>query len=149
MKDPEYNVSINVIFDGDTYRLEFITPNQSPEEREREFRQCWDRANWANIERYVSKQSVSPKALWYGNTVCFTGKMVDREGNKITRDKAQNEANQYGFICLPDVLKGCTFLVAAAPSKKTNKLQSAQIYKIPILSPKQFWQMIDETTGAE
>ena len=68
-------------------------------------------ACWNAIEHYSKEQPVNTKGSWYGNTICFTGQMYDRDGNKIVRSNVRKIANNLGFIWLENVNTGCVFLI--------------------------------------
>lgn len=99
---------------------------------------CWDA-----VEKFSDEQSVNKNGSWYGNTICFTGQMYDQNGNKLERKEARKIANSVGFVWLDNVTNGCVFLVTGEYKELTNKTKKAMEYGTSIISPQEFWKMIN------
>ncbi|AGX88426.1 BRCT domain-containing protein [Candidatus Symbiobacter mobilis] len=100
-------------------------------------------ACWNAIERFSDEQSVNKDGSWYGNTICFTGQMYDQSGNKLERKEARRIANNVGFVWLDNVTNGCVFLVTGEYKELTNKTKKALEYGTSIISPQEFWKMMN------
>jgi NAD-dependent DNA ligase len=98
------------------------------------------------VERLSREQPVNNGGIWFGSTICFTGQMYDREGKKIKRELVRKIANDIGFVWLDMVTIGCVFLVTGEHKMLTRKTKKAVEYGTGILSPDDFWNLIDETT---
>jgi len=55
------------------------------------------------VERLSKEQQVNIDGPWYGSTICFTGQMFDKGGDKISRKEVRNIANKTGFVWLEGV----------------------------------------------
>ncbi len=100
-------------------------------------------ACWESVERLSDEQSTNRNGAWYGNTICFTGQMHDRNGGKLERKVARTEASNVGFVWLENVTSGCVFLVTGDYKKLTNKTKKAMEYGTNIISPEEFWEMLN------
>ncbi len=99
----------------------------------------------ALVQRLTSEQSVNRDGEWYGSVIVFTGWMLDRAGAKMPRPKAREIANSVGFVWAERVISGCTHLVAAQNASDTRKSQAARKLGITIMSPLEFWELIESS----
>ncbi len=99
------------------------------------------------VLRLTKSQPVNQDGLWYGSTICFTGQMFNREGNKIKRNDVREIANSIGFVWLESVIIGCVFLVTGEYKTLTSKTKKAMKQGTGILSPEDFWNLIDEAVS--
>lgn len=96
------------------------------------------------VERLSLEQPVNQDGIWFGSTICFTGQMYDRKGQKIKREIVRKIVNDIGFVWLETVTIGCVFLVTGEYKTLTGKTRKAMEYGTGILSPDDFWNLIDD-----
>jgi len=60
------------------------------------------------------------------------------------REEVRKISNDIGFIWLETVTIGCVFLVTGEYKTLTSKTKKAMEYGTGILSPKEFWDLIDD-----
>ena len=94
------------------------------------------------FDQYSTTQPVNLKGEWYGSVISFTGKMLDAVGHPMLRKEARLMANAAGFAWVDEVVHGCTHLVAADGTSNTRKSKRAHEFGISVVSPKEFWEMI-------
>lgn len=97
------------------------------------------------VARLSEVQPVKRDGEWYGSTICFTGQMFDKDGTKITRKEVRKIANNIGFTWLENITIGCVFLVTGEYKTLTNKTKKAMGYGTSILSPLQFWELVEDS----
>lgn len=100
------------------------------------------------VERLSKEQPVNRSGPWYGSTICFTGQMFDRTGNKITRKKVREISNEIGFVWLERVTIGCVFLVTGEYKTLTSKTQKAMRQGCGLLSLAEFWDLVEDVKGS-
>jgi DNA ligase (NAD+) len=72
-----------------------------------------------------------------GKTFCFTGEL-----ETMTRTEAQKLVKEYGGSCISSVSKKLNYLVTNDPNSGTTKNQKAQSLGIPIITEKEFLELI-------
>ena len=78
-----------------------------------------------------------------GMHVCFTGELqCQRDGEPISRLKAEELATQAGLIVLDSVTRRCDLLVLADPHSQSGKAKKARQYGIRIMHEPVFWKAI-------
>ena len=78
-----------------------------------------------------------------GKRVCFTGELCcTMAGEPITREHAEQLAQQSGLVVLPNVTRRLDMLVVADPRTQSTKGRKAREYGIEIVAETVFWQMI-------
>lgn len=78
-----------------------------------------------------------------GLTVCFTGALeCTLEGEKITRERAQELATRAGLVVQPRVTKRLDILVCADPASMSGKAKTAREYGTRVLTETAFWPLI-------
>lgn len=78
-----------------------------------------------------------------GKTVCFTGALTcTHEGVSVTRELAQQLAEEAGMIVAPRVTKKLDMLVVADPDSASGKAAKAREYGIRIVAEAAFWPML-------
>jgi NAD-dependent DNA ligase len=89
-------------------------------------------------------QNVNINGEWYGNVICFTGTLVDNNGNKLLRKDAQQKANELGFVFVENVQPGSTHLVSGSLDFASKKLLTAKQLGVSILSTMDFIEILFE-----
>jgi DNA polymerase-3 subunit epsilon len=78
-----------------------------------------------------------------GKRVCFTGELhCTLAGQPITREHAEQLAQESGMVVLPNVTKRLDMLVVADPRTQSTKARKARQYGIEVVAEPVFWQMI-------
>lgn len=78
-----------------------------------------------------------------GKTVCFTGALCcTHDRAPITRELAEQLAQQAGMVVMPRVTKSLDVLVVADPHSMSGKARKAREYGTRIVAETAFWPMI-------
>ncbi len=87
----------------------------------------------------VTGMPTAPKSISLGSRVCFTGTVVDKTGNKVSREELEAMAAKAGLQPVSSVTKkNCDLLVASDTSSGSGKAGKARKFKIPIMSANEF-----------
>jgi DNA polymerase-3 subunit epsilon len=88
-------------------------------------------------------QSSGDGRTMIGTKVCFTGEMRGTyQGNKLTRELAEELAFSKGLEVLDSVTKSLDVLVVADPHTQSGKAKKAQKYGIRVLHEPVFWKAL-------
>jgi DNA polymerase III subunit epsilon len=95
------------------------------------------------IDRPPASQSSIPENSLAGQLVCFTGALTcSHEGRQVTRELAQQLAEQAGLVVAPRVTKKLDILVVADPDSASGKAMKAREYGVRIVAEAAFWPML-------
>ena len=84
-----------------------------------------------------------PQASLVGKRVCFTGELQCRyDGERISRELAEELATQAGLIVMDSVTKKLDLLVVADPHSQSGKAKKARQHGIRIMHEPVFWKAI-------
>lgn len=96
------------------------------------------------LDQPLEGPEVAPQESLAGKTVCFTGALTcSYEGVQVTRELAQQLAEEAGMIVAPRVTKKLDILVVADPDSPSGKAVKAREYGIRIVAEAAFWPMLD------
>lgn len=95
------------------------------------------------VDRPSAGQSVTTGTSLAGQRVCFTGALTcSHEGRQVTRELAQQFAEQAGLVVAPRVTKKLDILVVADPDSVSGKAVKAREYGVRIIAEAAFWPML-------
>lgn len=99
------------------------------------------------IEELIDRPSASQSSIagdsLAGQVVCFTGALTcSHEGRQVTRELAQQLAEQAGLVVTPRVTKKLDILVVADPDSASGKALKAREYGVRIVAEAAFWPML-------
>lgn len=78
-----------------------------------------------------------------GKSVCFTGELLGSvNGQRVTRQIAEQHAVKAGLLVHPGVTKGLDILVVADPDTQSGKAKKARGYGTRIMAEIAFWQAL-------
>ena len=84
-----------------------------------------------------------------GRTVCFTGAMcASIDGERATRERATQIAQEHGMIVVKGVTKKLDMLVLADPDSMSGKAKKARQYGTRLVAEPVFWSMVGVPTDA-
>ena len=95
------------------------------------------------INTAQNRPSSPPAHTLAGLSVCFTGELEGRlNGERITRAKAQELAEQNGLTVRKGVTKTVDLLVVADPDTQSHKMRKAHGYGVRVMTEPVFWSTI-------
>jgi DNA polymerase III subunit epsilon len=95
------------------------------------------------IDRPYTEQSSMAEDSLRGQRVCFTGTLIcSHEGRQVTRELAQQLAENAGLVVAPRVTKKLDILVVADPDSVSGKALKAREYGVRIVAETAFWPML-------
>lgn len=95
------------------------------------------------IDRPLRGLSTAQQDALAGKTVCFTGALTcAHEGTQVTRELAQELAEEAGMVVAPRVTKKLDLLVVADPNSTSGKAAKAREYGVRIVAEAAFWPML-------
>jgi DNA polymerase-3 subunit epsilon len=94
-------------------------------------------------ERGTVQPTRNDRPALAGKTVCFTGELLSWfQGERITRERAEQLATQAGLIVLHGVTKKLDLLVMADPDTQSGKARKAHAYGTRLIAEAVFWSAL-------
>lgn len=95
------------------------------------------------IDRPYTEPASTAEDAFVGQLVCFTGALTCfHEGRQVTRELAQQLAEQAGLVVAPRVTRKLDILVVADPDSASGKALKAREYGVRIIAEAAFWPML-------
>jgi DNA polymerase-3 subunit epsilon len=95
------------------------------------------------VEVNLPRSKATQAEFMPGIRVCFTGQVIDSQGNELSREELHSKALALGYIPVESVTKKkCDLVVAADKSSMSGKAKKARDYGISVISVQEFLALV-------